>query len=146
MDFIKNWTFSICLTLIISLVFSIISPKGNMGRFYKVIIAVFIFASFIIPAAEFEPSDLAVDFDIESEYYDVSAEAAKSQVETLIRNELNKNNIEPEKIECNVSSSGNEISIDSVIITVSNNYDAEEVEKMLLDSLGIAAQVRYMGD
>lgn len=143
MDFIKNWAFSICLTLIISLIFSLISPKGNMGRFYKVIIAVFIFASFIFPIAEFDASELKADFDIESEFYDVSAEAAKNQVKLIIENELKNNGIEPLSIECDVSSLGNEISIDRVVITISLTYDSDNVKNIVFDNLGIAAEVQY---
>lgn len=143
MDFIKSWTFSICLTLIISLVFSIISPKGNMGRFYKVIIAVFIFASFIFPMTEFDPSELKADFNIESEFYDVSADAAKNQVSSIIESELIKNNIKPLSVECDVSSLANELSINSVVITISHTYDSESVKNIVFDNLGIAAEVKY---
>lgn len=49
MDFLKEWTYTICITLIISVIFSILTPKGNMGRFFKIILATFIFLSFIYP-------------------------------------------------------------------------------------------------
>ena len=33
MDFIKSWTFSVCATLLLASVLSLVSPRGGMGRF-----------------------------------------------------------------------------------------------------------------
>lgn len=43
MDFIKSWTFSVCATLLLASVLSLVSPRGGMGRFYKIVISLFVF-------------------------------------------------------------------------------------------------------
>lgn len=46
MDFIKSWTFSVCATLLLASVLSLVSPRGGMGRFYKIVISLFVFFRF----------------------------------------------------------------------------------------------------
>ena len=36
MDVVKQWTLNICLTLIGAVILSLVSPRGSMGRFYKI--------------------------------------------------------------------------------------------------------------
>ena len=145
MDFVKSWTVSVCLTLIISVVFSLISPKGTMGRFYKVIISVFIFISFIYPLTDFDFSEFSSDFRIESDYENTQENMTEIQVEGIIKNILTENGIENTRVSCTVSQNGDEISIDSIEVAVPPNYNAEEVQKLLFDSAGVAADVTCFG-
>ena len=85
MDFIKQWTLTISATLIISIVFSLLTPKGNMGRFFKVVLAMFIFVSFIYPIknADFDFSLPAFD---ETEFED----SQQSSYENIIESYTNR--------------------------------------------------------
>ena len=143
MDFVKSWTVSVCLTLIISVVFSLISPKGTMGRFYKVIISVFIFISFIYPLTDFDFSEFSSDFRIESDYENTQENMTEIQVEGIIKNILTENGIENTRVSCTVSQNGDAISIARLEVAVPPNYNAEEVRKLLFDSAGVAADVTY---
>lgn len=141
MDFIKSWTVSVCLTLIISAVFSLISPKGSMGRFYKVIIAVFIFVSFLYPFTDFDFKEFASDFNFQSELESTQENLASQQVESVIKNVLTASGIEGAEVECVVLQTSDEISVEDITVRVPEQYDIAKVEKIILDETGVAANV-----
>lgn len=141
MDFIKSWTVSVCLTLIISAVFSVISPKGSMGRFYKVIIAVFIFFSLLYPFSDFDFNEFKSDFNFKSELESTQESLASDQVENVIKNVLSAREIEGAEVECVVFQTSDEISIENVTVRIANTYDPDEVENIILEETGIAADV-----
>ena len=141
MDFIKSWTVSVCLTLIISAVFSLVSPRGTMGRFYKVIISVFIFVSLLYPFADFDFNELKADFDFESELEDTGSDLAEMQVENIIKGVLLENGINGAQVSCTVIQIADEISVEDVSVIVPAYYSASEVEKIIFDETGVAAQV-----
>ena len=141
MDFIKSWTVSVCLTLIISAVFSLVSPRGTMGRFYKVIISVFIFVSLLYPFADFDFNELKADFDFESELEDTGSDLAEMQVENIIKGVLLENGINGAQVSCTVIQIPDEISVEDVSVIVPADYSASEVEKIIIDETGVAAQV-----
>lgn len=141
MDFIKSWTVSVCLTLIISAVFSVISPKGTMGRFYKVIISVFVFVSLLYPFADFDFDEFKSDFSLESEFETTQENLAEMQVENIIKNVLTENGIENAEVECTAVQSQEEISVESVTVFVPESYSADEVRKIILEQTGVAAEV-----
>lgn len=141
MDFIKSWTVSVCLTLIISAVFSLVSPKGTMGRFYKVIIFVFIFVSLLYPFVDFDFNDFKADFDFESEFESTEEDLAEMQVENIIKSVLSENNIEGAEVACDVFQASDEISVENVTVTIPDKYDIDEVKQILLKETGVAAEV-----
>ena len=141
MDFIKSWTVSVCLTLIISAVFSLVSPRGTMGRFYKVIISVFIFVSLLYPFADFDFNELKADFDFESELEDTGSDLAEMQVENIIKGVLLENGINGAQVSCTVIQIADEISVEDVSVIVPADYSASEVEKIIFEETGGAAQV-----
>ncbi len=119
MDYIKSWTFCICITLIVSVIFSILKPKGTMGKFYKVIISVFIFISFLYPLTEFNPADFRINFNLESEYENLIENTAKAEIENLVKDVLIKNEI----------------------------YNSvEEVKDLIFKNLGMVADVKRIGE
>ena len=141
MDFIKSWTVSVCLTLIISAVFSLVSPRGTMGRFYKVIISVFIFVSLLYPFADFDFNEFKADFDFESELEDTGSDLAEMQVENIIKGVLLENGINGAQVSCTVIQIADEISVEDVSVIVPADYSASKVEKIIFDETGVAAQV-----
>lgn len=147
MDFIKQWTFCVCTTLIVSLILTILSPKGGMKRFYKVIISVFIFISFLYPFNGLDFADLR-DFDIKpfSSEELLNNKPYENMVKNRISQELNLNGITGSDIDAEVEIKDNEINIKSVQIAVSGEYDKENVKNIIFDSLGINARVIYNGE
>lgn len=143
MNFIKQWILSVSLTLIISVIFSMLSPKGAMGRFYKIIISVFIFISFILPIINFDFGKLELDFDLKSDYNYVIENTAESQIKSIVNSELIKYDIENAKIDAVVYEAGDEIEIDNITVGINSKYDSEEVENMLYNNLGLVCEVVY---
>lgn len=146
MDYVKSWAFCICITLIISVIFSILAPKGTMGKFYKVIISTFIFLSFLYPLSDFNIADFRLDFDFESEYTSVVESTAKAQIESAVENALYENGIFNTIVTAEVSQRGEELEISSVKISVSDNYSVDEVKETVFKELGVVAEVKRIGE
>ena len=141
MRFTNSWVLSICSTLIISIIFSFLAPNGSMGRFYKIIITVFIFASFIIPVVDFDFAELKTVFDFEVEYSQTLESAASSEIKVLINDVLKKQGINDAKIEVFVSEERDEIYIHNITISIIDCKNTEGIKQMLLDNLGLVCEV-----
>lgn len=146
MDYIKSWTFCICITLIVSVVFSILSPKGTMGRFYKVIISVFIFISFLYPLTDFDFDGFKVDFNFNTEYENLVESSAKQEITYSVEKVLTDNDIYNSSISAEVEQNGDEIFINRILVSVTDDYDVEEVKALLLENLGVVAEVKRIGE
>lgn len=146
MDFIKNWIFSVCTTLILSVIFSAFTPKGNVGKFYKVIISLFIFVSFIYPLTDYEFKNLNVEFPAFSNVY-VSElnDSNKKNIELLIKTKLLEQNINANvSVECSANSE--ETEIEKISIYVPDGSNAEEIKDFVYKELGLVADVKCLGE
>lgn len=146
MDYIKSWTFCICITLVVSVVFSILSPKGTMGRFYKVIISVFIFISFLYPLTDFSFDDFKIDFNFNTEYENLVESSAKQEIEYSVGKVLTDNEIYNSSISAEVEQNGDEIMINRILVSVTDDYNVEDVKALLLKNLGVVAEVKRIGE
>ena len=115
MDYIKSWTFCICITLIVSVIFSILSPNGTMGKFYKVIISVFIFISFLYPLTDFSFDDFKIDFNFSTEYENLVESSAKQEIEFSVSKVLTDNEIYNSSISAEIRQNGDEIEINRIL-------------------------------
>ena len=145
MDFVKQWSLTICITLIISVIFSILSPKGNMGKFFKIILATFIFISFIYPL---KSSSLDFDFPMisEFEFEEQQQESYEQLVEGQISQTLEAGGYSACIIECEVEYSNDEIIIEDLTVSIPKSYIADEVKAYIMDNLGMVAEVYYIGE
>ena len=146
MDFIKNWIFSVCTTLILSVIFSAFTPKGNVGKFYKIIISLFIFVSFIYPLTDYEFKNLNVEFPAFSNVY-VSElnDSNKKNIELLIKTKLQEQNINANvSVECSANSE--ETEIEKISIYVPDGSNAEEIKGFVYKELGLVADVKCLGE
>lgn len=145
MEFLKEWTYTICITLIISVVFSILTPKGNMGRFFKIILAAFIFLSFIYPLKSSEIDLSFPEFNI-SDIEESQSEAYKNTIDTQINQTLENAGYSSCVIKSDIDFKNDEIYIKKITVSIPNSYDKDEVKGYLFDSLGILAEVYYIGE
>lgn len=146
MDFIKNWIFSVCTTLILSVIFSAFIPKGNVGKFYKIIISLFIFVSFIYPLTDYEFKNLNVEFPAFSNVY-VSElnDSNKKNIELLIKTKLQEQNINANvSVECSANSE--ETEIEKISIYVPDGSNADEIKDFVYKELGLVADVKCLGE
>lgn len=146
MSFIKTWTFCICITLIVSVIFISLTPKGTLGKFYRVIISIFIFVSFLYPLTDFNFSDFKINFKVESDYENFMEDSVNKQVEDAVQKALLNSEIKSSRVSVETSIVGEEINIERVNVSVIDDYDVDEVEKIIFDNLGIVANVKQIGE
>lgn len=147
MDFIKQWTFCVCITLLVSLILTILSPKGGMKRFYKIIISVFIFISFLYPFNGLSFDDLEI-FDgksLTAEELNIN-DPYENMIKSRVKSVLDENGITGSNVNASVEIIDNEINVKSVQIAVGSEYDTENVKNIIFDNLGINARVIHNGE
>lgn len=145
MDFIKGWTLSVCFTVIIAVLFSFLTPKGNMGKFFKIIISLFICISFFYPLSI--KGFKSVSFDNQIITDSNTNYAVENMISSKIKAVLTKNDVIGADVNCDVYvNDKNEIEITSVQVAVSSNYELEFVKQLIFDELNIVARVIYVGE
>lgn len=145
MDFLKEWTYTICITLIISVIFSILTPKGNMGRFFKIILATFIFLSFIYPFKSTQIDFTLPEFNI-SDAQSEQSQTYEKTVSTQVEQKLEEAGYSSCIAECDIVMKDNEIFIEELKVSVPSTYNTDEIKQYLFDSMGINAEVYYLGE
>lgn len=145
MEFLKEWTYTICITLVISVVFSILTPKGNMGRFFKIILAAFIFLSFIYPIKSSDIDLSFPEFNI-SDIEDTQSAAYKNTIDTQINQTLEEGGYSSCVIKSDIDFKNDEIYVNGVTVSIPSIFDKDDVKSYLFDSLGIIAEVYYIGE
>ena len=146
MDFFKNWCFCICSTLIVSVVLSIFTPQDSMKRFYKAMIAVFIFISFIYPLKDFDV-DVFKSFP-EFQINENIGSACESELNQSVKNFLKEKGITGANVSAKaVYDDENEtIEIQELSVYIPDEYDKTEIQKLIFDELGVNARVIYLGE
>lgn len=145
MDFIKEWTFNICITLLISVIFSILSPKGSMGKFFKITLAIFIFLSFIYPFKSADINLIFPEFNIEA-FENEQENTYGDLICANIENQLEAGGYSSCKADVSINYSQNEIKINRVSVQIPDTYSDIDVKNYIYDELGIVAEVRYLGE
>lgn len=145
MDFIKQWTLTISATLIISIIFSLLTPKGNMGRFFKVVLAMFIFVSFIYPIKNADFDFVLPSFD-EAEFEDSQRSSYEKIIETNLIQILNERNYINSKVNVSISIKDEEITVNNLDIGILDEFDKREVKDYIEEKTGFNAEVYYLGE
>lgn len=146
MDFLKNWIFSVCLTLILAVIFSVMTPKGSLGKFYKMIISMFIFVSFLYPVSNAKASDFKIDLPMfENNYNEQIENAEKNNAEAVIVNKLKEIGINA-SVSLEIEFKNGEIEIENLTVYVPDGTSLEEVREYILNELGMVAEVKYLGE
>ncbi len=148
MNIIKQWTFCVCSTVILSVILSMLSPSGSSGRMYKTVISVFIFASFLYPFSNFDLSDAKFDFkNVPAVVVDNTNSIANSVVEREIKRVLSERGIDNARVLCSSQANAdNEIVLDDVTVTVGDDYDCEEIKQVVYDELSLNVRVIHIGE
>lgn len=149
MEFIKEWTFSICVSLIAAVILSLFTPKGSLKKFYKILLSFFIVVSFLYPL-----KDLDTDFiDLENLNSGIEAKiesnmqtSMQHSVDNQIKTVLTQNGIMHATVESDISFVNNEITVNHVQIAVSDEYDVDAVSDVVFDEIGIKAKVIHIGE
>lgn len=148
MNLIKEWTFCICSIVIVSVIFSLLAPKGGSGRFYKSVISLFIFISFLFPFTQI--GDKKLDFNLDN--INIEAENnTNSIVEGVVKKEiitlLENNSVYSAGVNCSSSvNADNEIMLNSVTVSVADEYDCDTVRQLIYDELSLNVRVIHIGE
>lgn len=148
MNLIKEWTFCICSIVIVSVIFSLLAPKGSSGRFYKSVISLFIFISFLFPFTQI--GDKKLDFNLDN--INIEAENnTNSIVEGVVKKEiitlLENNSVYSAGVNCSSSvNADNEIMLNSVTVSVADEYDCDTVRQLIYDELSLNVRVIHIGE
>ena len=148
MDFVKQWTFCVCITVVVSVIFSLLTPKGNMGRFYKLIISLFIFVSFLYPFgkfnyARFDFSKLSISSEIENNTNSIANQVIENKIVSL----LEANQIYASSAKCFSSVNQNgEVQVDNITVSVAQEYDVTEVKNIIFEKLSLNVKVIHVGE
>lgn len=146
LDYIKQWTFLVCITLIISVIFSIFTPKGRMAGFFKIIISLFIFISFVYPLKDFKASDINLPEEfVSADYEDSEILSAQTMVELQIKNALKENGITGASVSVELKMNDEQIEISELTVAVPGEYDKSQVKNIIFDKLSLNAEVIYLG-
>lgn len=145
MEFVKEWTFMICITLISAVVLSMLSPKSTMGRYFKLILAVLIFVSFLHPLKN---GNFDIDFpEFDSlEYSEKNNEAYENIISNKIESVLSKKGYEFTDVSCDIFYNENEIEVRSLKICITDSMNKEEVREYVRNETGFDAEVYYLGE
>lgn len=142
MNFVKQWCVFVCTTVLICVVLSFLTPKGSMGRFYKMIISLFIFLSFLYP---FTQSKINFEFP---EVTTINTDSiSNGVVENQIKSCLADNNVTGSNVNCRSKiNSDNEIEIESITVSVSDEYDVDDVKNIIYENLSLNVEVVHIGE
>ena len=144
MEFLKEWTFCVCVSLSVAVLLSMFAPKGKMNGFYKMLISLFIFISFIYPLKDYHMRDINIpEITVPFENNQPYAAMAENEIKKL----LEENGIIGANVSCEVSSdyASGEIELKSAQVSIPDEYSADEVYRLIFDRLGINARVIYNG-
>lgn len=146
MNLLKDWTICICVTLIIATIFSLVTPDGRIGKFYKVLISLFVFLSFIYPL-----KDSSINYNIQNYYPTIKSSynndcVISNLIEAEIKNKLADNNVNNSSVTVVATQIDNDIEIKSVSVAITDEYEVNKVKELIFKEIGINAEVHKLGD
>lgn len=89
-----------------------LSPKGTMGKFYKTIISIFIFISFLYPLTSFKANEFKTNFEFEDIYSDIVENSVDIEIENSIKGLLEENGISSAMVDVKTLIIGDEVTIE----------------------------------
>jgi len=119
-----------------------------MKGFYKILISIFVFVSFIYPLKDFKglDTDMFNDYSL-GQYEDKRITVYENEVNAKIKELLEENGVFGADVFCRLSFyDETSLSIEEVQISIPDEYKKTEVQKIVFDGLGIDARVIYVGE
>ncbi len=158
MEAIKQWAFCACISVVIGVVASFLSPPGNMEKIYKYVISLFFLCCLFSPVLfktplfkyEIKESPTSKVNDIynnltakkEEQYIRSADEVVKKAIEPI----LQKYDMELENSEIDSKRNDDGSIIVTKVIIYLNRKDSghdNEIKQALYNNLGIEAEIVY---
>ena len=152
MEFIQSWNNSVCLTVLIACIFSILVPRSSVGRLMKMMIGVFIFVSFIVPFSDFDWSVFAQEFSpsagsdsIEEDYYAQNLENIETALQNTVLQALGDAGLAGCTVDVQAVYTDGYVEVSGVQVQVPSGMDAGTVQSVILEKTGINADIIAVG-
>lgn len=158
MEQIKQWAVNICITLIVTGVFSMLIPQGNMEKVMRFAVSTFFLCCLLLPFFTGLPE---LEWEWEIETYSAAADPLEStvkeqlqalserNVERVVREMLENAGITAEKIEADIHiSEENSVSISrvTVVLKESAGKSVTEIAGWIKQQTGLDADVTILRD
>lgn len=147
MEFIKEWTICICSTLVVATVLSLLAPNSSNGKFYKTLVKIFIFLSFIYPFTHtnFELPKFE-SIETQKVQVDYQEKVASDMVRDKIIELLKISNINGAIVDVKSRiNNKNEIDIKNIVVIVPDEYELNDVKNLIFDNLSLNVEVIHIG-
>ncbi|MEG0693225.1 MAG: stage III sporulation protein AF [Oscillospiraceae bacterium] len=153
MEGIRLIGISICITMVVTSIFSMLTPDSKLDKVLKFSISLFFLTSLISPFVN-NKLDFRIDISditqtnqtrelsqsVENQFLSI----AMSNIEHTVENLLKRENISPKKVEVLINiNEDNSISINKLMVYIdkSDEKKKQAVEKIVKDGAGFAPQV-----
>lgn len=158
MQCINSFTISICAVAVLSFIFEILTPNGNMKKIMQFVIAIFVIFSISLPilsgVSKFNFNFLNVnegeDYkDISSNVNDLYIKTSQSKISKLIDKTLKENQITAENIETNMDiNEDGSIDINRIIIYLKKQDEdkALKVKNIIKQELNLNCEIEISGE
>ena len=155
METIKEWAFTVCITMVGAALFSMLVPKGSMKKTVQFTISLFFLVSIVSPLIQ---SPLTLDFEsllgsydnqsVQANVENTANEQIKSlaakKTEDVVLEKLKEKNVQPEKIAVNVNiNEDGSICINdiSIFLYKENAQEQKNLQTFIESELEIETQV-----
>lgn len=149
MDFLKEWTFCVCVSLMVAVTVSLFTPKGRMQRFYRLLISLFVFVSFLYPFSGLSGERFSLeDWQLETPAVEENNAVYETAVNAQIKALLEERGVIGASVQSRLKAdyATGEITVEDVQIAVPDEYNKEEIANAVFETLGINARVIYLGE
>jgi stage III sporulation protein AF len=158
MEAIRQWATSICVTIVIVAIFSMLVPKGSMEKVVKFTVSVFFLISLLYPlmtnigdftldvSAEYtegKQDTSQLEESMNQKLLDITQAKIVRQLEQILHN----NEIETKKIEVIINiNEDNSILISKLVIKLDSSYKSEEskIKKIVKEETQKAPEIEYI--
>lgn len=148
---LQTWAIAICFTMLASVLLRMVCPEGNFTRLLRIILGVFVLCALVAPPrgisgvemewGEYEETMVQAE-EFAGQAAERSQEMMTASLESLIRQELIKNEISFKKVSVLMDTSEEgRIVIRQIQVTLSQGQDVERAESLLKESLGLETEV-----
>ncbi len=143
MELIRNWATVVCITLVVTILFSMLVPKGSMERVLQFSISLFFIVSFITPfitqfssfrldvsaSAQVEESNLESVSALEESFEQKLLELTKENLEEKGKGFLEEIGVRCQKISVSINKEEDDsITISKITVWLDNAYQSRQAE------------------
>lgn len=151
MDVVKSWSLSVCISLVVVSILTIISPSLSKNKILHLVFSIFVLGSLINPLVSLKGIKFdfkSIESDIKkqeyvSQYNEVSKkfieEATAKALFPVIQKEISENGIDGFGMNINLSENQNGYILEDIIISVynKNEIDIETLQNKLSKKTGL---------